>query len=80
MLGQQIVLRAPGSLRINPRNAHTHSKRQIRQLANSIEAAGFIGAIVIDETDMVLAGQSRRAPQPSIVTLRAICCIQRSSG
>ncbi len=58
-LEQQNVLRAPDSLRINPRNARTHSKRQIRQLACSIEAAGFIGAIVIDETDMVLAGHAR---------------------
>jgi hypothetical protein len=47
---QQIVLRPPGSLRPNPRNARTHSKRQIRQLANSIKAAGFIGAVIIDET------------------------------
>jgi len=60
-LAQQIVPRAPGSLRINPRNARTHSKRQIRQVANSIKAAGFIGAIVIDETDMVLAGHARLA-------------------
>src|SRR6185437_9242780 len=57
----QIMLRAPGSLRANPRNARTHSKRQVRQIANSIKAAGFIGAIVIDETDMVLAGHARLA-------------------
>ncbi len=58
-LGQQIVFRAPGSLRINPRNARTHSKRQIRQLAKNIKAVGFIGAILVDETDMVLAGHAR---------------------
>jgi DNA modification methylase len=56
---QQIVLRAPGSLRPNPRNARTHSKRQIRQLANSIKATGFIGAVIIDENDMILAGRAR---------------------
>jgi DNA modification methylase len=56
---ERIVLRAPGSLRPNPRNARTHSKRQIRQLANSIKATGFIGAIIIDENDMVLAGHAR---------------------
>jgi len=53
------VFRAPGSLRINPRNARTHSKRQIRQLAKNIKAVGFIGAILVDETDMVLAGHAR---------------------
>jgi DNA modification methylase len=56
----QIVLHPPGSLRTNPRNARTHAKRQIRQLANSIKAAGFIGAIIIDEDDMILAGHGRR--------------------
>src|ERR1700751_5608773 len=56
-----IELRPPESLRINPRNARTHSKKQIRQLANSIKTAGFIGAIVVDETDMVLAGHARLA-------------------
>jgi DNA modification methylase len=59
VLEQQIILRAPDSLRKNPRNARTHSRRQIRQLANSIKAAGFIGAIVTDETGMVLAGHAR---------------------
>jgi DNA modification methylase len=52
-------MRPLGSLRLNRRNARTHSKRQIRQLANSIKAAGFIGAIVIDENDVVLAGHAR---------------------
>jgi DNA methylase/ParB-like nuclease domain len=56
---ERIVLRAVGSLKPNPRNARTHSKRQIRQLANSIKAMGFIGAIIIDENDMILAGHAR---------------------
>jgi DNA modification methylase len=56
---QQIVLRPPGSLRSNPRNARTHSKRQIRQLANSIKTAGFIGAVIIDENEVLLAGHAR---------------------
>jgi hypothetical protein len=60
-IGQNIVLRSPGELRANPRNARAHSKRQVRQIANSMKATGgFIGAIVIDESDMVLAGHGRR--------------------
>jgi len=55
----QIVLRPISSLRTNPRNARVHSKKQIRQIANSIKAAGFIGAIVVDENDTVLAGHGR---------------------
>jgi len=56
---KQIVLRAPASLRVNPRNAHTHSKKQIRQIAKSFTAVGFVGAIIVDENDTVLAGHGR---------------------
>lgn len=59
MSSQQIVLRAPNSLRIKPRSPRVHSKKQIRQIANSIRAAGFIGAIITDETGTVLAGVGR---------------------
>ena len=55
------MLRPPGSLRTNRRNARVHSKKQIRQIANSIKAAGFIGAIIIDENGVVLAGAGRLA-------------------
>jgi DNA modification methylase len=55
----QIVLRAPASLRVNPRNAHTHSKKQIRQIAKSFNAVGFVGTIIVDENDTVLAGHGR---------------------
>jgi DNA modification methylase len=61
LMGQtpQIVLRSPSSMRPNPRNARTHSKKQVRQIAASIRAAGFIGAVIIDENDVVLAGAGR---------------------
>jgi DNA modification methylase len=55
----QIDLRSPSSLRQNPRNARTHSKKQVRQIANSIQAAGFVGAVIVDEADTVLAGHGR---------------------
>jgi DNA modification methylase len=57
----QLVLRRVDDLRPNPRNARTHQKRKIRDLANEIKAVGFIGAIIIDETDMILAGHARHA-------------------
>jgi hypothetical protein len=60
-ISEPIVLRPPDSLTINPHNARSHSKRQIRQIANSIKAAGFIGAIVIDEADIVLRGHGTLA-------------------
>jgi ParB-like chromosome segregation protein Spo0J len=32
---------SPDALKPNPRNARTHSKKQIRQIAKSIETYGF---------------------------------------
>ncbi len=58
---EEITFRSPGSLRVNPRNARTHSKRQVRQIADSIGAFGFLNPILVDEGGMVLAGHGRLA-------------------
>lgn len=57
----QIELLPTGQLRPNPRNARTHQKRKIRDLAKEIKALGFIGAIIVDETGTILAGHARHA-------------------
>jgi ParB-like chromosome segregation protein Spo0J len=59
MATRQIVLRPISSLQFNPRNARRHSKKQIRQIANSMQAVGFIGAVIIDEEGVALAGEGR---------------------
>ena len=51
-----------GALRSNPRNARTHSKKQIRQIAKSVKQFGFPNSILVDETRMVLAGHGRLEP------------------
>ena len=56
---REIVFRALDELRLNPRNARTHQKRTIRNLADNILKVGFIGAIIIDENRMILAGHAR---------------------
>ena len=43
------------------RNARTHSKRQIRQIADSIAAFGFLVPILVDEGRIVIAGHGRYA-------------------
>ena len=43
----------------NPRNPRTHSKKQIRQIADSIQAVGFAAPVLIDETGVLLAGHGR---------------------
>lgn len=51
-----------GALRSNPRNARTHSKKQIRQIAKSVKQFGFPNSILVDETRMVPAGHGRLEP------------------
>src|SRR5436309_13538 len=45
----------------NPKNARTHSARQITKIAASIRAFGFLSPIVADETGLILAGHGRYA-------------------
>src|SRR6185312_1989762 len=49
------------SLRPFPNNARTHSKRQIAQIARSIERFGFTNPVLIDEQKQILAGHGRVA-------------------
>jgi DNA modification methylase len=53
---EQTPIRA---LKTRDRNARTHSKRQIRQIANSIERFGFTNPILTDDNLHVLAGSGR---------------------
>jgi ParB-like chromosome segregation protein Spo0J len=47
------------NLKTNPRNARTHSKRQIKAIAASIEQFGFTTPLLIDDDGMILAGHGR---------------------
>src|SRR3974390_378225 len=52
---------AVDAIKPNPRNARTHSKKQIRQIADSISAFGFRAPIVIDESGVIICGHGRHA-------------------
>lgn len=41
------------------RNARTHSKHQIRQIANSIKEFGFTNPILVDSNNTIIAGHGR---------------------
>ena len=41
------------------RNARTHSKKQIRQIAQSIERFGFVNPVLISDTNEIIAGHGR---------------------
>jgi DNA modification methylase len=47
------------SLRPWAKNARTHSKKQVRQLADSIRRFGFTNPVLIDRTNTMLAGHGR---------------------
>src|SRR5260370_12530001 len=46
-------------LATNPRNARTHSPRQIQEIARSIERFGFNNPVLIDERNQIIAGHGR---------------------
>lgn len=43
----------------NPRNARTHSKKQIGQIGASITRFGLVTPILVDEKDVIIAGHGR---------------------
>ena len=57
--GDRVALISIDDLRPYPRNARTHSKKQIRQIADSIERFGFTNPVLIDDANMILAGHGR---------------------
>ena len=61
MLPHQIKLVSVSKLRPHPNNARTHSKKQVRQIVDSIQSFGFTNPILVDESDAVLAGHGRLA-------------------
>jgi DNA modification methylase len=49
----------PDRLKPWARNARTHSKKQLRQIADSIRRFGFTNPVLIDEAGTILAGHGR---------------------
>jgi DNA modification methylase len=50
---------APSSLKPYSCNARTHSKHQIRQIAESIRAFGFTNPVLVDTESQIIAGHGR---------------------
>ena len=57
----QIEMRDPNSLLPYANNARTHSRKQIRQIADSIERFGFVNPVLIDAEGDIIAGHGRLA-------------------
>lgn len=55
----QITERTIGDLKSYARNARTHTKKQLRQIADSINEFGFTNPVLIDGNDQIIAGHGR---------------------
>jgi hypothetical protein len=55
----QIVYLPIERLRSSPNNARTHSRKQLKQIARSIEHFGFVNPVLIDEDLRIIAGHGR---------------------
>ena len=54
-----VTYRTTASIKPDPRNARTHSKRQIEQIVASIREFGFTNPILLDPESVVIAGHGR---------------------
>ncbi|WP_138935396.1 site-specific DNA-methyltransferase [Roseovarius arcticus] len=66
---------AIGDLTPWARNARTHSKKQIRQIADSIETFGFTNPVLIDERHTILAGHGR-VEAAKLLGMREVPCLR----
>ncbi len=55
----KITHQNPAALRPRATNPRTHSKQQIRQIADSIERFGFTNPVPIDRAGRIVAGHGR---------------------
>ena len=71
----QIEYVPASALRPWPRNARTHSRRQIRQIADSIRRFGFTNPVLIDHENTMLAGHGRVAAA-QLLAIDEVPCVR----
>ncbi len=59
LTGRHIEFLNTQTLVPNLRNARTHSRKQIKQLANSMQEFGFTSPLLVDDQNVILAGHGR---------------------
>jgi DNA modification methylase len=57
--GKPVEAMRVDSLKPNPRNARSHGRRQLKLIADSIKAFGFLNPILIDDDRVIIAGHGR---------------------
>jgi len=74
----QIAYLPPGRLRPSPNNARTHSKKQLKQIASSIERFGFVNPVLISDDFEIIAGHGR-LEAAKILGLRLVPTVRLSN-
>ncbi len=59
MTNHHLIERSVSALRPYPRNARTHSKKQLRQIADSIQRFGFTNPVLVSDDGEIIAGHGR---------------------
>lgn len=59
MKSLDVTYQAPGELKPRARNPRTHSKKQLKQLAESIKEFGFVNPVLVDAENRIIAGHGR---------------------
>ncbi|MEA2919547.1 MAG: hypothetical protein QOJ15_11628, partial [Bradyrhizobium sp.] len=59
MAGLKIAYKDPAQLNPRPCNPRTHTAKQIKQIAASIEQFGFVSPVLLDAKDGIIAGHGR---------------------
>ena len=60
------------------RNARTHSRKQVRQIADSIRRFGFTNPVLVDQENTILAGHGRVAAA-ELLTMSEVPCLRIES-
>ena len=74
----QIAYLPPERLRHSPNNARTHSKKQLKQIAQSIERFGFVNPVLISDDFEIIAGHGR-VEAAKILGLRQVPTVRLSN-
>lgn len=69
--------RPTASLKPYSNNARTHSPKQIKQIARSIERFGFNNPVLIDDDDQIIAGHGR-VEAAKLLKMKTVPCVRLS--
>lgn len=75
MQTMMIELIPVSKLRPYAKNARNHSKKQIRQIADSIKAFGFTNPVLIGDDNEIIAGHGRSMPRGYCGWIPFLLCV-----